>query len=343
MSATGIPQPDHAPIAPVSPGLPRPRWSVMIPTYNCARYLGQTLASVLAQDPGPNDMQIEVIDDHSTRDDPEAVAREVGRGRVSFYQQPQNVGHVRNFETCLQRARGHLIHQLHGDDYVREGFYQRLGAAFAARPEIGAAYCRQIITDEDDHWRFISGLERQTSGLIDDWITCLIVRPQIQTPAVVVRRSVYEALGGFDRRLLYNEDIEMWARIAAHDPVWYEVQPLAVYRLHSTSNSARYLQSGEAIQDRRRCLAVLAPLLPAARFDEIRRAAFEHTSLWSITAARECASRGDFVAAWTILRQAWRLRRCRRVAAAALRVLWKFRIGFAKTALADHHENSGHS
>jgi glycosyltransferase involved in cell wall biosynthesis len=71
----------------------RPLWSVMIPAYNCAQFLRETLQSVLAQDPGPEIMQIEVVDDCSTRDDPEAVVAELGRGRVSFFRQPQNVGH----------------------------------------------------------------------------------------------------------------------------------------------------------------------------------------------------------------------------------------------------------
>ena len=58
----------------------RPLWSVMIPTFNCGRFLPQAIASVLAQAPSPNTMQIEVIDDHSTVDDPEKIAEEVGGG-----------------------------------------------------------------------------------------------------------------------------------------------------------------------------------------------------------------------------------------------------------------------
>ena len=84
-------------IPPVPEGESRPLWSVMIPTYNCAQYLRETLASVLAQDPGPEIMQIELIDDHSTDDDPAAVVAELGQGRVGFYQQPKNVGVPKNF------------------------------------------------------------------------------------------------------------------------------------------------------------------------------------------------------------------------------------------------------
>jgi glycosyltransferase involved in cell wall biosynthesis len=47
-----------------------PLWSVMIPTFRCARFLRQTLASVLSQDPGPDVMQIDVVDDGSSNNTP---------------------------------------------------------------------------------------------------------------------------------------------------------------------------------------------------------------------------------------------------------------------------------
>src|SRR5206468_9339134 len=62
----------HIPtIAPVAEEGTRPFWSVMIPTYNCGDYLRRTLQSVLAQDPGPDQMQIEVVDGSSTKHNPE--------------------------------------------------------------------------------------------------------------------------------------------------------------------------------------------------------------------------------------------------------------------------------
>lgn len=76
--------PYRATIPPVPDGTPRPLWSVMIPTYNCAKYLRETLASVLVQDPGPDVMQIEVVDDHSTKDDPEAVVKELAGDRYTY-------------------------------------------------------------------------------------------------------------------------------------------------------------------------------------------------------------------------------------------------------------------
>jgi glycosyltransferase involved in cell wall biosynthesis len=83
----------------MSAGIARPLWSVMIPTYNCAHFLRRTLESVLDQDPGPDFMQIEVVDDCSTADDPRTVVDQIGCGRVGFYRKPQNEGAIKNVNT----------------------------------------------------------------------------------------------------------------------------------------------------------------------------------------------------------------------------------------------------
>ena len=273
----------RATITPVVNGLPRPLWSVMIPTYNCANYLRQTLTRVLAQDPGAEVMQIQVVDDCSTLDDPEAVVKEVGQGRVEFYRQPQNVGHTGNFATCLQRSRGELIHLLHGDDYVLDGFYSRLQQGFEQRPNLGAAFCRQIYMNHEGHWSEFSQLEQPESGVLENWLERIAIYQRIQTPAIVVRRSVYEQLGGFDQRLSWAEDWEMWVRIAAHYPVWYEPQPLAAYRMHDGSNTGRYARTGENLRDLVRAIEIIKAYLPAARAEVLSRKSREH---WSIVYAR---------------------------------------------------------
>ena len=118
----------------VAEGTPRPLWSVMIPTYNCARILATDARKRLSQDPGADNMQIEVVDDCSTKDDPEAVVREVSGGRVGFYAKPKNGGATANFNTCIEHSRGHLIHILHGDDYVLPGFYDRIATLAEDNP-----------------------------------------------------------------------------------------------------------------------------------------------------------------------------------------------------------------
>jgi glycosyltransferase involved in cell wall biosynthesis len=301
-------------LPPVPAGTARPLWSVMIPTYNCAGYLRQALAGVLAQAPGPEAMQIEVVDDCSTADDPEAVVRELGAGRVAFHRQPRNVGHTANFRTCLERARGEIVHLLHGDDAVRDGFYRRLQAGFAARPDVGAAFCRHTIVAEDAGWEWTSEPERAESGVLDGWLERIAVRQRIQTPSIAVRRAVYETLGTFDRRLSWVEDWEMWVRIAAHHPVWYEVEPLAVYRVHGTSNSSRHMRTGENLRDVRRAVAIIGGYLPTASAGVIARRSLD---AWAADALEHrvpaLLREGDLRTALVQVREALRCSRSPRV------------------------------
>src|SRR6266700_4385331 len=126
-------------VLPVGDG--RPFWSVMIPTYNPrADYLEDTLHSVLQQDPGPEQMQIEVIDDRSTDDLAAQTVRRVGSGRVSFHAEPQNRGLAGTWNRCIERARGHWVHILHQDDIVLPGFYDHLRKG-TGDSRVGAVFC----------------------------------------------------------------------------------------------------------------------------------------------------------------------------------------------------------
>lgn len=297
-------------IPPVPDGVVRPLWSVMIPTFNCAQYLRETLASVLAQDPGSKLMQIEVVDDCSTKDDPEAVVAELGRGRVHFHRRPENGGHTANFRTCLERSRGRLIHLLHGDDAVRDGFYAKLQAGFEARPDVGAAFCRHIIVGDGGSWTWTSDLERRESGVLENWLERIAVRQLIQTPSIVVRRDVYETVGMFDSRLSWSEDWEMWARIAANWPVWYEVEPLAIYRMHGSSNSSRATRTGENLRDIRRAVAIISDYLPDGIAGAIGRRSLE---FWAMDALENrlpgILASGDLRTALVQMREALRCSR----------------------------------
>ncbi len=296
------------PIEPPPAGDARPLWSVMIPTFNCAAYLRETLASVLAQDPGPEQMQIEVVDDGSG-DDPQAVVEELGRGRVGFYRQPENVGHVGNFNTCLRRARGQLVHLLHGDDAVRPGFYATMARPFAERAEVGAAFCRYISMDADGNWETIGALEPGGRGVLEGWLERIALGQRLQTPCMVVRRAVYEQLGGFDRRLTHSEDWEMWTRIAAHFQVWYEPEPLALYRVHRSSSSGASRSVGENVVDLRRAIAINRELLPPDRAAEITRRALQITAVTALRRARRMLHAGDDAAARAQVREALRTSR----------------------------------
>lgn len=240
-------EPHYIKLAPVAEVIKRPLWSVVIPTYNCAHYLKETLSSVLAQDLGPEQMEIIVVDDHSTKDDPEAVVRQYGQGRVQFIRQKENVGKVRNYETGLQATKGHYIHQLHGDDMVRPGLYTTMGQLLKEYPSAGAAFCRTIYIDHQSRWTGMTGMVQDEEGIVPDMLAKLYTEQYIQTPSMVVKRAVYETIGAFDRRLNCMEDWEMWIRIANAYPIATSNQVLALYRIHEANATQKTFQDGSAL------------------------------------------------------------------------------------------------
>jgi GT2 family glycosyltransferase len=240
----------------------RPLWTVLIPTWNCARFLEESLRGVLAQDPGEERMQIVVVDDHSTDDDPEAVVRKLGGSRVEFIRQAENVGKVRNYESGIAASRGRLIHQLHGDDRVKSGFYAEMERAFEKNPGAGAFFCECMYIDQSGRETGRTGEELPATGLIDGWLDKIVVSQRVQTPAMVVRRDVYEALGAFDRRLNSHEDWEMWIRIATKYPVGFLNAALAEYRTSDSNATMRTLMDGSHVRTLRLVLRIVDAYLP---------------------------------------------------------------------------------
>jgi len=325
----------RAKIHPILETPSRPLWSVMIPTYNCANYLRETLASVLAQDPGSDVMQIEVVDDCSTKDDPKAVVEELGKGRVEFHQQPQNVGYIKNFETCLQRSRGHLIHLLHGDDCVFPGFYTKLQHLFEQHSEIGAAFCRYVFMDEQSHWHSISNLEQAESGVLADGLAGIVANKSsfnpIQAPSIAVRREVYERLGGFDQRFeCCCEDWEMWVRIAAHYAIGYEVKTLAAYRQARQGSLTRTsTRSGKFARDMQKgtdiVKAYLSDLLPRSISSDLLKRSQEACAMEVLNMTQKLLDAGDPESAFNQFQVVRELSTSKRVTKNLLQLLFRAR------------------
>jgi glycosyltransferase involved in cell wall biosynthesis len=291
MALDGIPA-----ISAVSAGAQRPFWSVMIPTYNPrAEFFVQALDAVLAQDPGTAEMEIAVVDDCSAGDVRD-LARGGARERVAWHRHDRHVGIGRNWNACIDLARGEWVHILHQDDLVLPGFYDRLRAGAESSAAIGAAFCRDVVIDAQGERIVSQPLLRATPGIVEDWIQRIFIGLELRASALVVRRSVYEALGGFRLDLQYALDWDMWKRIAAAYPLWYDPAPLARYRRHAASASSAFVRSGANIAEIRRSIelsgAALQPDLAAMVSKRARQAYTKYAVLtaWRALRAHEYAA-----------------------------------------------------
>lgn len=256
----------------------------MIPVYNCSDYLEEALKSVLAQDMGEELMQIEVVDDASTDADVEELVRSLGLDRVKYFRQPQNVGSLRNFETCLNRSRGQYVHLLHGDDRVRNGFYEKVTQLFERFPEAGAAFCRCAHIDSNGRYIKSRKAEMKRDGILSDWLLRIAELQRIQYACMVVKRSVYEQVGSF-YGVTYGEDWEMWTRIAHQYPTAYTPRVLAEYRGHDNSISSHKLSTGQALSDLRTVIDTIHTYLPPDSRDSITRGSKKYYAIYGVTIA----------------------------------------------------------
>lgn len=249
---------------PISKECKRPKWSVIIPTYNCADYLRETLQSVLQENVSESDMEILVVDDFSTEDHPEEVVKTFGAGRITFIRQLANVGKIRNYETGLQAATGEWIHLLHGDDKIRPGFYSEMDQLLASNPQAKAGFCRSVYINGKGDWMGMTGMIKEENGIVENILDQLYVKQQIQTPSMVVKREVYESIGTFDRRLNAMEDWEMWIRIAKHYPIAASKAVLAMYRSHDSNATTETFINGSALEIHRKVYDIVDSYLDSA-------------------------------------------------------------------------------
>lgn len=218
----------------------RPFWSVMIPTYERSDLLVYAVESVLAQDHGPDRMQIEVVDNYSTRVDVAKIVAQIGKGRVSHFRQTENVGMVRNWNTCISRATGQWVHILNDDDGVMPGYYAAYERLIERYPSALMAGGPAIYIDPKGRAIGLSALPAEAEGPVSDFPVRHALSNLLHTPAFVVRRTGYEMVGGFDLGLRYCPDWDMTFRLALAGEVVVSTVPYALYRVH-TANESRVL------------------------------------------------------------------------------------------------------
>jgi hypothetical protein len=313
---------EHPPIEPVPAGAARPFWSVMIPTLDPRPdYLTRTLAALLEQDPGPALMEIALVDDCSSVVDARECVPVGARDRISWFRQERHVGIGRNWNTCVQRARGQWVHILHQDDLVRRGFYERLRTGIASAPAAGAAFCRDVVIDEHGDEIGSQRLISATPGIVADWVEHLFVGLHLRASALVVKRSVYEALGGFRLDLHYALDWDMWKRIAAAYPLWYEPEPLACYRRHAGSASLAFMRSGANIAEIGRSIELSASSLQPSLVAEATKRARENYTKYAVDLAWHALWARDLRSSLAQIREARKLTSSVAVAQAVGRLL----------------------
>jgi len=209
-----------------------PRVSVIIPTYNRKDYVQEAIDSVLAQT--YTDYEIIVVDDGST-DGTGKVLQARYRDRIRYvWQENQGESVARN---CgIEMSTGTYIGLLDSDDVWLPDKLSRQVDVFD--------HCSDSPMVCTDAWRvdangtFLSSRSMRR-GLSEDAFmpaALCLENPVINSSALMSRVAFIQA-GGYDRRLHYGEDWDLWLRMAIVGKIRFIDQPLVLFRQHPGSQN----------------------------------------------------------------------------------------------------------
>lgn len=240
-----------------------PLVSVIIPTYNRAALLVETVESVLAQTYPA--IEIIVVDDGST--DGTAQVLEGYRGRVVTLSQ-SNQGETVARNAGFRAAHGQYISFLDDDDLILPTKIEKQVRLLETRPDVGIVYCRYYHIDE-------KGTRLSKSGLLPEGqiLLQLALSDFIWAGGPLIRRSCLEKVGAYDETLPWNgryaEDWDMWLRLALAGYTFACIQePLGAYRLTRTGQTANITPSEDgnlAVLDKLFAQPSLPPEVAAAK------------------------------------------------------------------------------
>ncbi|MCP1337409.1 glycosyltransferase family 2 protein [Futiania mangrovi] len=210
-----------------------PRVSIIMPVFNAAPFIAESIGSALGQT--FPDVELIVLDDGSTDGSQEAVQSLADDPRVRIVRSGSSEGPFVLRNRGIGMARGSLIAFLDADDCWHPDKLKRQVAALEAHPEAGL--CHTLVQDITEDGKPIPERLIDMSDFQGDCFRQMLRRNGVGNSSVVVPKQVFEVVGCFDESFRYRGDWEMWVRIAHRFPLIYLNEPLTFYRLHASNVS----------------------------------------------------------------------------------------------------------
>ncbi|MFL5834846.1 MAG: glycosyltransferase [Solirubrobacterales bacterium] len=213
-----------------SPASERPqasRVTVVIPTYNRAELLAQTLSSVFAQQPTPS--EVIVVDDGST----DGTLEYLESVDVSVLRNERGGwGPARGRNEGFKRTTSEFVAFLDSDDLLLPGALGRLERALDGSPGAPFAFGRCLTAlKENGRWR-ATGLMTVDAAEMDSPLRSLFARNFVPSVGSVARAEAVRKIGGYPEKTAFAEDHYFWLRLAQlADPVFVSLLT-CVYRVH---------------------------------------------------------------------------------------------------------------
>jgi glycosyltransferase involved in cell wall biosynthesis len=268
-----------------------PLISVIIPTYNTAKYLIETLECALNQSWA--NKEIILVNDGST-DNTLSLLKPYMAKINYIYQENRGLGAARN--TGLKAAKGDFVVFLDADDLLSPNFLEVMLKSIRERPGVDILYCWWSFIDESGHLLPEPG--RYTGQ--GDLFQAYVISNRFPVMAALTPKYCIDCAGGFDENKLISEDWDFWLRVSQKGYKFdFLSEVLVYYRFHGsnmTLNIERSHQRYTAVLDK----LYLSKHLPD-KIMELKPTAYSQIFL---TKALYYTSQGEYTKALVPLKEA---------------------------------------
>ena len=208
--------------------------TVVIPAYNAARHLEETVSSVLSS--SGVSIELIIVDDGSTDSTPAILSLMASSNRGITVITTENAGVSSARNRGLSLVSSPFICFLDADDRVTPNALATLCLALESNPEAVAVYGGVQYIDERSRRLSLSKRKFFKKPEVTVTVASIMQRNFTDTPgAILFRTAAIKLAGGFDATLLYAEDWEIYIRVARLGPFVYCGEKVIDYRLHASS------------------------------------------------------------------------------------------------------------
>ncbi len=257
-----------------NPEMMTPAITVVLPTYNGAEFVQESIESVLAQD--LESFELIICDDAST-DDTWHMLQAYAGPNCRIVRNDVNLGLFPTLNRLMAAAQSPWIHLWSQDDRMLPGCLDATLRFAAIHPEVAMIYSRMLFIDEEGRHRS-DGEVDSTPAVVPSKLAAQImyffgsIAGNIAN--VSLRRDAFLSLGGFRDDMKVSGDYEFWARLSESYPIGFIATPLVALREHRGQFSKQFSSALEFIREngeiRRRLFSRLTPgnRPAAARYNE---------------------------------------------------------------------------
>lgn len=212
----------------------QPLVSVIMPSYNHERHIGPAIQSVLAQSYQHLEL---IITDDGSRDSSRSVIQSFDDPRIKPHFFERNQGACAAVNDCIRRSSGEFVAMISSDDLWKSDklsiqldflrTHPQVGAVFAI-PEFIDSNGRTLSKHEAADLYGTFPAENKTRA---QWLQHFFTKGNcLCHPSMLIRKSCYDVLGGYDNRLRQLPDFDMWIRFCKHFELHILDQPLIQFR-----------------------------------------------------------------------------------------------------------------